>query len=166
MNLEQSISHRFQIRGASLDDTHQICDVCVNAVRALAANDCTPAQIKAWVGDLTPENYRAAMQERGEVIFVAFQKDRIVGFSSLLGNEVRAVYVHPDCTRQGIGSTLLNAVEREAKCQGINKLQTIAPLTVVLFYQAHSYQILTKSTFPLTDGIDIPCLKMEKRLFN
>lgn len=166
MSVEQKTTQPFQIRAAAPDDARQIRDVHINAVRTLAANDYTPAQIEAWVGDLAPDNYRYAMQELGEAMFVASQQDRIVGFASLLGKEVRAVYVHPDYARQGIGSALLNAVEHEARSRGMNTLQTAASLTAVPFYQVHRYQIITEFTLSLPNDIDLPCVNMEKWLFN
>jgi len=71
MNSEQASA--ISVRQARPEYAEQICHIHVNSVRSLCAKDYTQSQIEAWVGNLTPENYRYAMQEMGEIMFVAME---------------------------------------------------------------------------------------------
>src|SRR3712207_2549295 len=73
----------------------------------------TPEQIEAWVGGREPKHYAWAMREGGETMWVAETAGQIVGFSSLRGDEVVAVYTSPRAP-PGTGARLLEAVEAEA----------------------------------------------------
>ncbi|OKH28051.1 GNAT family N-acetyltransferase [Chroogloeocystis siderophila] len=152
------------VRKARQEDAEAICHVHCVSVRTLCANNYTPEQIEAWIGSSEPENFRKALLERGEIVFVAEIAGAIAGFSSLFKNEIYAVYVHPDYTRRGVGTRLLNAVEKEAIFQHITKLKLIASTTSEPFYQAHGYQVLERSFHALSSGTQIPCVYMEKLL--
>jgi len=152
------------VRKANPEDAEAICHVHVASVRTLYVNDYTPDQIEAWVGKLTPEGHRNAIEKMGEIMFVAANRGTITGFSSLFENEVRAVYVHPDYVRQGVGKLLLKAVEKEAVSQHIEKLQLSALTNAQSFYQACGYKVVEHSFHTLGSGVQVPCVYMEKSL--
>lgn len=155
---------KITIRPAKTDDAEQICQVHIAAVRTLCANNYTAEQIEAWVGNITPTNHRLAIEEMSEIMFVAYKKKAIIGFSSLFENEVCAVYVHPDYTRQGVGSLLLDAVEKEAINRNIEKLELSASTNAKPFYQSCGYKVVEYSFHTLRSGVRIPCVLMEKYL--
>ncbi len=152
------------IREATLNDADAICRVHIASVRVLCALDYTPAQIEAWVGRNVPENYRKAMQYKGETMFVAEIQGAIAGFSSLHRREVCAIYVHPACTRRGVGTRLLNAVEQAAIARGIHTLRLDASVTAIPFYTAQGYAVVERSRHTFWDGTAVPCAKMKKQL--
>lgn len=152
------------VRKAQPEDAEAICHVHFASVRTLCVNDYTPEQIEAWVGNLTPEGHRNAIEKKSEIMFVADKKGIITGFYSLFDNEVRAVYVHPDYVHQGVGKLLLEAVEKEAVYQHIEKLQLSASTNAQSFYQACGYKVVEHSFHTLRSGVQIPCVYMEKFL--
>lgn len=154
------------VRKAQLQDVEQICRVHIASVRGLCANDYTPRQIEAWVGKLTPKRHLEAMEETGEIMFVAEKEKAIIGFSSVFENELCAVYVHPNYARQGVGTMLLNAVETEAISQKIEKLEFSASINAKPFYQRHGYKVIDRSFHTLRSGVRIPCFLMEKCLIS
>lgn len=164
MNSEQL--QEISVRQAQLKDVEQICLVHIASVRVLCANDYTPNQIEAWVGKLTPKRHLEAMEETGEIMFVASKSQAIIGFSSLFENELCAVYVHPDYARQGVGTMLLNAVETEAISQNIEKLEFSASINAKPFYQRRGYEVVERSFHTLRSGVRIPCFLMEKYLIS
>jgi putative acetyltransferase len=151
------------LRRARPEDALKIRNVHVASIRALCAGEYTPEQIAAWTAGARPERYRRAMAE-GEIIFVAERGPRIVGFSALEGDQVQAVYVHPQFARRGVGTLLLRAVEAEARDRGIVELRLSASLTAVPFYRSLGYRELGNTMHPLSTGILIPCVRMVKRL--
>jgi len=162
--MNKSPQKNIKVRKARLEDAEAICHVHCGSVRTLCTNDYTPEQIEAWVGRSEPENFRKALVERGETVFVAEIEGVIAGFSSLFKDEIYAVYIHPEYTRQGVGTRLLNAVEKEAIFQQIKKLKLVSSITAKPFYQANGYQVVEHSFHTLPSGIQIPCVYMEKSL--
>lgn len=152
------------VRKAQPEDAEAICDVHIASVRTLCAKDYTPEQIEAWVGKRFPEKYRNAIANLSETIFVAHKGEEVVGFAWFFEYEVRAVYVHPSYTRQGVGTLLLEAVEREAVAGNIDKLKLSASITAERFYQSCGYQAMEHGFHTLRSGVQIPCIHMEKSL--
>ncbi len=151
------------IRSATPEDAAQITPVHVASIRTLCAKDYSQEQIDAWAGWKSPEKYRRAM-EAGEVFFVAECSKNVVGFASLLGDEVRAVYVHPDHAGEGVGSKLLDAVEAEARLAGVATLRLTSTLTSVGFYESRGYQRGEPTLHPTTGGILLECVHFTKSL--
>ena len=151
------------IRRATPADADGITPVHVASIRTLCATDYTPEQIDAWAGWKSPDKYRAAM-EAGEVFFVAELNGRVVGFSVLFGEEVKALYLHPDYVGRGIGRRLLEAVEAEAQSKGIAELRLTSTLTSVRFYEACGYMKGDLHQHPVTGGVTLPCVHFAKRL--
>lgn len=157
-------SEHISIRRAKPEDSEAICRIHIASVRELCADYYTLEQIEAWIGKSASENVRKAILERGEIIFVAEIKKTIVGFASLFEQEVRAVYVHPSYARQGIGTLLLNAVEREAVAKQVEKLEVVASTNAKSFYLAQGYKVIEQLFHTLVSGVQIPCIYMEKYL--
>ncbi|MEM8604980.1 MAG: GNAT family N-acetyltransferase, partial [Cyanobacteria bacterium P01_H01_bin.121] len=77
---------------------------------------------------------------------------------------VSAVYVHPYHVRHGIGSSLLQAIERLAWERGVGTIRVAASLTAQRFYQRNGYQVRTFSSLQSQDSIRIPIVNMQKCL--
>jgi N-acetylglutamate synthase-like GNAT family acetyltransferase len=161
MTKAQKLSEIF-IRLVRPEDAAAVCQIHIDAVRQLCTPAYLPEHIEAWVGKLTPAIYEQVIAEWGEMMFVAEKAGVIVGCSALSGNEVRAVYVSPLHTRQGIGTLLMHVLEKEALAQHISKLRLTASLNAELFYQKHGYQIIERSWYTLPCDTKIPCIYMEK----
>ena len=151
------------IRRGTPADAEQITPVHVASIRTLCAKDYTPQQIDAWAGWKTPDKYGAAMAA-GEVFFVAEIDGCVVGFSVLHGDEVKAVYLHPDHVGRGIGRRLLSAVETEARGNGIDELHLTSTLTSVGFYESCGYAKGAVHQHPVSGGVMLTCVKFTKRL--
>jgi putative acetyltransferase len=153
----------YTIRRAMPEDADQITPVHVASIRTLCAKDYTQEQIDAWAGWKSPEKYRDAMAA-GEVFFVAEIEAQVVGFSVLFGDEVKAVYVHPDHVGQGVGRRLLDAAEDEAQSRGVAELKLTSTLTSVRFYESCGYAKGDLHQHPVTGGVMLPCVHFTKRL--
>ena len=167
-----SADRPFRIRRAAPADAEAICAVHVASIRGLCAGHYTAAQIDAWAGGKRPELYARAM-EQGEAMFVAellppaaggAGSATVIGIGTAQGGEVRAVYVHPDHVGRGVGSALLKAVEAHARAEGISVLRLHSTLNARSFYAAYGYQDEGEAVFPLRPGVELPCVKMSKRL--
>ena len=76
--------------------------------------------------------------------------------------KIRAFFVHPDWTRQGIGTLLLDTCERAAIAAGFSSLEMGATLSGVPLYKARGYVELENLAVPLPGGDALAILHMKK----
>ncbi|MBN2570112.1 MAG: GNAT family N-acetyltransferase [Deltaproteobacteria bacterium] len=155
------------IRKASSTDKENLSRLHVASIRKLCVNHYTGEQLDAWTSVLTPAIYDQALEEKVFLV-VHNAKQDLLGLGILdIGNaEVSAIYVHPDAAGKGIGSVLLNELEKIARSSNILKLTIHSTLNAKSFYMAHGYleQALTFHNLP--NGIKLECIRMFKELLN
>jgi putative acetyltransferase len=159
---------QYRLRPATASDAEAICAVHIASIRGLCAADYTAEQIDGWAGAKHPDRYRRAMAE-GERMFVAELQPGevgrvVIGLAGIHGNEVRAVYVHPDHVGCGVGGALLAALEEQARSDGFETLLLHSTLNARAFYLKHGYRDEGETVFDLRPGLDLPCVKMTKAL--
>ncbi len=101
-----------------------------------------------------------------EIVFLAFYQDKIVGFACLVVNLslLSGLYVHPNFIRQGIGTHLLDFINKTARERGCKVIDVYSSVTAVNFYQTRGFQVIRSSGFFTEDNICIPCTYMNKKL--
>ncbi len=77
---------------------------------------------------------------------------------------VRAFFVHPNWSRQGIGRQILKACEEAASESGFTRLELASTLPGEPFYSALGYSIIEPFDIPLPDNQSLPVIRMEKRI--
>ena len=75
---------------------------------------------------------------------------------------IRAFFVHPGYTRQGIGKHIINVCETAAKADGFSHFELGATLPGVPLYTAMGYEPVKRVDATLPDGEVLGILKMEK----
>ncbi len=78
--------------------------------------------------------------------------------------KIRAFFVHPRWARRGIGTLILEACEEAAQRAGFKRFEMGATLTGVPLYRARGYTALENLAVPLGDGLELPIVRMEKRM--
>ncbi len=76
---------------------------------------------------------------------------------------VRAMYTHPDFTRQGVGRLILSLCEAAARAEGFQSVQLMATLAGEPLYRACGYEEIER-TGDVVDGVTVPLVRMTKRL--
>jgi GNAT superfamily N-acetyltransferase len=76
--------------------------------------------------------------------------------------KIRAIFVHPDRARQGIGSLLLNHCEEAARAAGFYRFEMGSTLTGVALYILKGYKEVERIDVPLPNGEVLPVVKMSK----
>jgi len=76
---------------------------------------------------------------------------------------IRAMYVHPEWARQGIGGLIIRACESAAHDAGFEDLELVATLSGVEFYERHGYDQNETFDYVMGDGSTIAFIRMEKR---
>lgn len=77
--------------------------------------------------------------------------------------KVRAMYTHPDFTRQGIGRLVLTTCENAAAAEGFTSVELMATLSGQPLYTACGYHGV-ETTQAVVNGIGIPLVRMRKDL--
>jgi GNAT superfamily N-acetyltransferase len=78
--------------------------------------------------------------------------------------KIRAFFVHPDWSRRGLGTRLLEACERAAWDAGFRRCEMGATLSGVPLYERHGYRRVAEILVDLPGGERLPVVRMEKML--
>jgi len=148
------------IRQSQPEDLDCILQLQADSLRLLS-NNYNSSQVESLI-----KSQKSARLSFDETTFVAEIDSRIIGFSCLIDarNTIGGVYVHPDFTRRGIGTKLLNVIEEvaiERKCRVIH---VTSSLSSVDFYKANGYQVIRNSGFFSDLTTWIGCINLEKQV--
>jgi GNAT superfamily N-acetyltransferase len=180
----------FQLRLATEEDVPTLHALIEASVRGLQAEDYTPAQIEGALGTVLGLDTQLI---RDRTYFIAEIQDpdtnarcaagcggwskrkTLFGADAGPGREpelldpdvdaakVRAIFVHPDFARQGLGSLILATVEDAARASGFSRFEMGSTLTGVPLYRLKGYVEIERIAVPLKNGEALPVVKMVKR---
>jgi GNAT superfamily N-acetyltransferase len=77
---------------------------------------------------------------RAEMVFVALDKDQMVGVLRCRPGRLQSLFVREDHHRQGIGRKLVECCERECASRGSRVIRLAATLYAIPFYEALGYK--------------------------
>jgi putative acetyltransferase len=160
----------FRIRRSTPDDAEDMLRAHYSAVHETAKKDYSDAILNLWSRPVDAKRiaaYRAKIETDKSVIsFVAIDgSGQILGFGELVPPEtLGAIYVAAPAGRHGVASALYRRLEAEARDLGMNVLRMDSSLTAFSFYIRHGFRELERKTHPLSDGLAMACVRMEKRL--
>lgn len=75
---------------------------------------------------------------------------------------IRAMFVHPDWTRRGLGRAILEAGRDAARGEGFQRLDLMATLPGVPLYRACGFRDVEAVVLTLPDGVTIDAVAMER----
>ena len=152
-----------KIRLAEPSDIDQIRKVHQSSIRQLCRKHYPPRQIQAWSSGIKNSNYLAGLKS-GEKFWVAVQGRKVLGFSILLNDEIRAVYIHPRFVGQGIGKRLLIKAEKWSRKHNFRKLNLKSSITAQDFYKSQGWNTIRWGIIHLRNDVKIRCILMKKRI--
>src|SRR5579863_7219516 len=179
----------FSLRLATEDDIPALHALIEASVRGLQAADYTPPQIEGALGTVLgldtqlirdrtyfiAEVPNQSSEERSVAGCGGWSKRRtLFGADAGPGREpelldpamdaakVRAIFVHPDYARQGLGSLILATVENAARAAGFHQFEMGSTLTGVPLYRLKGYIETERIAVPLKNGEALPIVKMVK----
>jgi GNAT superfamily N-acetyltransferase len=76
--------------------------------------------------------------------------------------KIRAFFVHPEWTRLGIATKILETCEEVARTAGFHRLEMGATLTGIPLYLARGYTFIERIEVPLPNGLTLPVVRLGK----
>jgi GNAT superfamily N-acetyltransferase len=178
----------FTLRLAIEDDIPALHALIEASVRGLQASDYTPAQIEGALGTVLGLDTQL-IRDRTYFLATALVQNSEArsaacgGWSkrkTLFGADrgpdrvpelldpgtdaakVRAIFVHPEFARRGLGSLILAHVEAEARAAGFRRFEMGSTLTGVPLYRLKGYVEIERIVVPLHNGEALPVIRMTK----
>lgn len=141
----------FPIRPFMPADTMALRDLFAQSIEELTADDYTEDQRLAWMA--TAEDAKAFAERLGRMVTLVVQPEgEYLGFASLKDNSViDMLYVHPYATGQGVGTALVNALERLAAARGAKEITVEASDTAQPFFADRDYVPGRRNLIPIAD---------------
>ena len=173
------------LRLATEEDIPALHALIEASVRGLQAGDYTQAQMDGALGTVLGVDTQLIADR---TYFVAEADGRLAGCGgwskrkTLFGADrgpgrepelldpakdaakVRAIFVHPEFARQGLGTLILKRVEDAAAAAGFRRYEMGSTLTGVALYRLKGYQEVERIAVPLKNGEALPVVRMVKGL--
>jgi len=78
--------------------------------------------------------------------------------------KIRAMYTHPDWSRKGVGTLILEIAEKEASNSGFKRCELMATLSGIHLYKARGYKVDDEIIYKSKKGNSVKMFKMTKLL--
>jgi len=164
------MTNKIEYRAASPKDAKDMITVQFKAVQSIPKEEYTKQILSAWSPKPNSERVQwlAAFIKNDNVrCFVATnKKSKVLGVAIYLIAEqcIRSLYVDPKHSGNGIGTRLLNKIERLANKKAVDKLNLKASMNSISFYKSLGYKKIEEARQLLSNGSSMDTVFMEKAL--
>jgi len=174
-----------EIRRATEADVPALHALIEASVRGLQANDYTAAEIEGALGhalgldsQLVVDGTYFVAEVDGEMVASGGWSYRatLCGSDGMTGREpasldpakdaakIRAIFVHPEWARKGLGTLMLEYCEVQAREAGFTRLEMGSTLTGAPLYRLRGYEERERIAIPLPNGEALPIIRMTKNI--
>jgi GNAT superfamily N-acetyltransferase len=188
MSGQEAAPSSLHLRLAHVSDIPSLHLLIENSVRGLQAGDYTQAQIDGALGNALGLDTQLIADQ---TYFVAEAQNDLCGRvtigcggwsyrKTLFGSDrgpcretgmldpatdaakIRAIFVHPEWARRGIGSLILQHCEAAATAAGFQRFEMGSTLTGVALYSLKGYREFERIEVPLPNGEALPIVRVRK----
>jgi putative acetyltransferase len=144
-------------------DISMLAEIFRASIEELTSDDYSTDQQQAWVARADDEE-AFAKHLAGQLTLLGTVDGSPVAFASLKNNqEIDMLYVHPAVARQGIGSMLVDALEKLAASRGAARLTAEVSDSAHDFFKQRGFVAQQRNSVPL-GGEWLANTTMEKKL--
>ena len=127
-------------------DTPALLALFHDTIHAVNARDYAPDQLNAWAPPTQDADAWAVRLSTRDTL-IAQGGLLIVGFCDLEADgHLDHLYCHADYQRRGVGTLLVEEIEKIAREKGITRLTTEASITARPFFEARGFRVLQPQT--------------------
>ncbi len=154
---------RIEIRRLAPQESGMVSALQELSLRELSVGYYSDNQIEAII---EAQNDGIKLRLSGERCYGAFHQDALLGLVCLTRLGITGLYCHPRIARQGLGRRLMTHAEQEAQRLSWYRLEVVASLTAVEFYQKLGYRpyIIQSQQTVNCANIHIPVVSLYKEL--
>ncbi|MEA2952114.1 MAG: hypothetical protein QOJ96_1634 [Alphaproteobacteria bacterium] len=128
------------IRAATTADAPTISALIQRTIRITNSHDYGREIVDLICTNFTVEKVVQKMAERD--VFVCFQDDVLAGTISLGDDKLHSLFVEPCLQRRGVGTLLVEYLEKHAIRRGFSLLRLSSSITARPFYESLGYQLI------------------------
>ena len=118
------------------------------SVEILAEEEYTDEQRAAWAA-ASDDVAAFAQKLANSLTLVAIREREIAGFASFNNGHLDLLYVSPDHAREGVATTLVDAIEKLAVARGLKEIETDASDVAHDFFKGRGYVATQRNTVSL-----------------
>jgi len=145
------MSEGYPLRPFLIADTPRLQDLFGQSIEELTQEEYDEEQRLAWMSRAADGEAFATRLGGGVTLLVELDGE-ILGFGTLArGNEIDMLYVHPFAAGQGVGATLVDALERIAQARGAETMTVDASDSALEFFERQGYEPVNRNTFQIDD---------------
>ena len=156
------MSQQIRLRQMKQADLQSVYELVQNTIQVAYADVYPPEAIEFFKNYHNRENMLKDL-ETGYIV-VAEADEQILGTGTLLGTNVRRVYIPPEHQRQGIGKLVVKELERKAKSAGLEKLDLSASPKSRRFWESAGFGLLGEFFLPVAKEKKLIYYEMTKNL--
>jgi putative acetyltransferase len=132
-------------------DAPLLAEIFRASVEELTGDDYSEAQQEAWIAAADDEEAFGTRLAKG-LTLLGTMDGSPVGFASLIDNErVDMLYVHPAAAGLGVGTMLVDALEKLAAARGARRLRADVSDSAQDFFKRRGFVAQQRNTVPLGD---------------
>ena len=177
----------YNFRKAKLSDSVKLDELIIQSSQSINNTYYTEKIVNAAIGSIwivdeqliSDGTYWLAENKDNKIVGCGGWSKRSLLFGNDAGNDdseleelipgkdsarIRAFFIHPDFTRQGIGKELLKICQEEAKFYGFTSLELVATLSGEKLYKAYGFQEKKRLQLDLGDGVLCETVEMNKTI--
>ena len=152
-----------RIRDYKQADAPAIARLFYETIHSVNRADYSEEQVEAWAPSVPdPDEWHSRMVDRRTL--VAEEGGEVVGFAELEGDgHLDMLYARGNAVGRGVGRRLYEAVEWEARNQGLSRIFTEASITARPFFAMQGFRVVLEQTV-VRRGVSLTNYIMEKDL--
>ena len=152
----------FALRPFLIEDTPLLAEIFRASVEELAADDYSESQREAWTS-AADDQEELARRLSEQLTLIATLNGSPVGFASLANNEtIDLIYVHPAAAGRGVGTMLVDALEKLGIARGARRLTADVSDSAQDFFKKRGFTAQQRNTV-LRGGEWLANTTMEKK---
>jgi putative acetyltransferase len=153
----------FALRPFLIEDTPLLAEIFRASVEELAADDYSESQREAWTS-AADDQEELARRLSEQLTLIATLNGSPVGFASLANNEtIDLIYVHPAAAGRGVGTMLVDALEKLGLARGARRLTADVSDSAQDFFEKRGFTATQRNTVQ-RGGEWLTNTTMEKKL--